>query len=52
MDESPNSYAKYKRQKRFLDDSIYKSVWRRQKKWKKKNQKKNKKKKLQEEKQI
>ena len=44
MDESPNSYAKYKRQKRFLDDSIYKSVWRRQKKWKQKNQKKTKKK--------
>ena len=36
MDESPNNYAKHKGQKRFLDDSIYKSVWRRQKKFKKK----------------
>lgn len=36
MDESPNNYAKYKGQKRFLDDSIYKTVWRRQKKLKKK----------------
>ena len=47
MDESPN-YAKYKGQKRFLDDSIYKSVWRRQKKFKKKKKKRQ----LQEEKQI